>query len=98
MERGLYKVCCVGGRAEKDNWSKSERIASLVTSLNIQVPKNTWLGVNTGWSHISYYYCKCCVTAGWGSKGQIPHQIINASCRAEAEIGGGSEEEKKGMS
>lgn len=26
--------------------------------------------------HISYYCCKCCVTAGWKSKGQIPHQII----------------------
>ena len=73
------------GTAKTDNWSICQRVASLVRSLNFQVLRNTWLGVNNGWSHISYYYCKCCVTAGWGSKGQIPHQIINASCRAEPE-------------
>lgn len=36
------------------------------------------------------------VTAGWGSKGQIPHQIINASCRAKPERGGGREDDKEG--
>ena len=80
-----------GGRGETDNWSRCQRVTSLVRSLNFQVPRNTWLGVNNGWSNISYYYCKCCVTAGWGSKGQIPHQIINASSRAKTESEGGSE-------
>lgn len=83
-ECGSCTLSGMGGTAETDNWSRCQRVASLARSLNFQVPKNTWLRLNNGWSHISYYYCKCCVTAG-GSKGQIPHQIINASCRTESE-------------
>ncbi len=64
--------------------SKSERADSLVRPLNFQVPMSTWSGgMNNRWSHISYYYRKYCGTAGWGSKGQIPHQIINVSCRGK---------------
>lgn len=85
----LYTVGDAGGAAET-----GQRVASLVRSLNFQVLGNTWLGVNNGWSRISYY-CKCCVTAGRGSKGQISHQIINASCRAEPQSGGAGEEEQE---
>lgn len=100
-----FRVCLcvfteggVRGIGERDNCSECQRVTSLVRSLNFQVPRNTWLGVNNWWSNISYYYCKCYVTAGWGSRGQIPHQIINASCRAKPESGGGSEDEKEGGS
>lgn len=91
MEFGFCTAAGRRGRAATDNWSKYQRVVSLVRSLNFKVPENSWSGVNNGWSNISYYYCKYCVTAGWGTKGQIPHQIINASCRAGLERGKGGE-------
>lgn len=87
MECDLCAVGGLRGGAEANNWSRCQRFASLVTSLNFHVPRNTWLRMNNRWSRVSYYYCKCCVTAGWGSKGQIPYQIIIATCRAEAARG-----------
>lgn len=57
QECALYTVFGMRGRVETDSRSRSQRVVSLVRSLNFQVPRNTWLGVNNRCSHISYYYC-----------------------------------------